>query len=714
MSRFVSVSIDDGDAKDTIPASESLAFLDIEHGENHERSSESFDALVTEFLRGYPLTGHALSDANAQYVAGRLLVLEAKGNAASSSETWPDGAGLRLAACLFVLFVQENLVHNRQHILGTDVQEIYVIMHQLINKIPIAYEAFVRAVEAVDSVGVATNLLHQQEVTNALFASEELSAFWASDARCALEAIDEADVLTEYGAAATMESANPAQVVMEPTPLPQAVPVGSELQLVPLPTALAARPRVRSLTGAMAFGGLLLGVGALVPTLLKGPNSSVDMVGIIGRDNCTTTGCLPETSLVPLIFISLSLLMLLARPSDRSRVTLRRLCIGVAIIPIAGGISSARRMVATYRSASGYWVGADFVEVLYRLQPVEATLLFLISILLLGHTVYVYCKHTSGARPRRTSGRLNEVPQMHAALSSMWRSVRLACLCTGISFFGFNALRVCIRVSRVDSFQGRGYYIDALVGVVLIVFSAAITPRQRLRLQLSRLSSATSLCCSCARLGQPSAKLPSPETGVINLAELSSSAATLRSLGSRRDPHPPMAAPLDPKALPAALPGGLHLQREIGRGSTAVVFAGAWPAAGQFAELRVAVKVLAAPAGMPPAVLDRLATEVRIAVSLHHEHVCATLGVASIADKDSAADKCPILVLELVEGGTLEQLLRLRSAANAPTTAASPGSSAAERVQVVVPVVGPAVARRDDVKDVLIALARRAIEQTRV
>ena len=65
----------------------------------------------------------------------------------------------------------------------------------------------------------------------------------------------------------------------------------------------------------------------------------------------------------------------------------------------------------------------------------------------------------------------------------------------------------------------------------------------------------------------------------------------------------------------------MRLERHLGSGSTAQVFAAIHPATGR----RVAAKVLRTGAIDK---LGRLAVEVHLAMSLHHEFVCATLGTA--------------------------------------------------------------------------------------
>ena len=56
---------------------------------------------------------------------------------------------------------------------------------------------------------------------------------------------------------------------------------------------------------------------------------------------------------------------------------------------------------------------------------------------------------------------------------------------------------------------------------------------------------------------------------------------------------------------------------------------------------------------------EEIAEEVLLAMSLNHEFVCRTLGTAVAVGVDGNSEMpCPALVMELVEGGTLEQLLR--------------------------------------------------------
>ena len=649
--------------------------------------SDTFGALVREYVLGYPFTAPGLPSAGIDYVAGRLLLFQTKGGNVSV-ESWPDGEALKFAACLFVLLVQENLVHGKQYVLGLSAQSIYSHMNLALRAACPARESFVQAVAAVDLIGTAASLLRHKEVVAALIECEELSEFCAGEARWALGTMDPSGELAAENASlvtSTDLSVQPEQVALHPVLLPR-------LRLSPLPIGRAARPRLRSLTGAMAIGGVFLAIGALLPVMLRGqPTNEDDPPGILGRENCSVTGCLPETSLVPLVFISLYLLMLLVRPSDRSLFIFRCLCASVAIVAIMAASAAALRVKATSSWYETHWRSEDPAWVLYRLQPLEAAILLVLSLLLLFHTVYVYLKFTWGASQRRESptGAAISVPKMDLGLVSIWRAVRLLSFCSGISFFSFNALRVVIRASRGDTFEGRGYFIDAIVGIILMAFSAAITPRLRLRLQLSQLPLHRMTCCTTP-LSRRSADLPTPAAGVINLSELrgacplnvaGASVSVTRPLATLDKPvaavpTPPMHSeepgsssstsrgsfegPVSPAEL--SLGFDLRLQGEIGRGSAGVVFAGTVSSTGR----PVAVKVLGSVVGVPPRVLHQVAAEVRTAMRLHHEHIVEMLGIGMIADEASAAYQSPVVVMELVEGGTLERMLDLRNIERRP------------------------------------------------
>ena len=78
----------------------------------------AFHALVEEYVAGYPVRGHMLSSEDVRFVAGKLLLRKSRVGAASQEQPQPETAAPKLAACLFVLFVQEHLMHSQPAILG--------------------------------------------------------------------------------------------------------------------------------------------------------------------------------------------------------------------------------------------------------------------------------------------------------------------------------------------------------------------------------------------------------------------------------------------------------------------------------------------------------------------------------------------------------------------------------------------------------------------
>ena len=86
-----------------------------------------------------------------------------------------------------------------------------------------------------------------------------------------------------------------------------------------------------------------------------------------------------------------------------------------------------------------------------------------------------------------------------------------------------------------------------------------------------------------------------------------------------------------------------RVDREIGRGGMAVVYAG-WH---EQLERRVALKVLAAHLAGDEHVRTRFLREARIASKLHHPNLVRTYDIAEL-------DGSPCIVMELLPGGTLE------------------------------------------------------------
>lgn len=88
---------------------------------------------------------------------------------------------------------------------------------------------------------------------------------------------------------------------------------------------------------------------------------------------------------------------------------------------------------------------------------------------------------------------------------------------------------------------------------------------------------------------------------------------------------------------------GYRVDRELGRGGMAIVYAGHQ----EQLDRPVALKVLAAHLAGDPEFRDRFLREARIASRLHHPHLVRTFDIAEL-------DGLPCIVMELLPGGTLE------------------------------------------------------------
>ena len=105
---------------------------------------------------------------------------------------------------------------------------------------------------------------------------------------------------------------------------------------------------------------------------------------------------------------------------------------------------------------------------------------------------------------------------------------------------------------------------------------------------------------------------------------------------------------------------GMVLEEHLGSGSTAQVFTARLATSDE----RVAVKILCAATSHQ---LSELTAEVQLAMSLHHVFICETLGTA-VASAASANQMFPALIMELVDGGTLEQLIRTGAGFSSPAS----------------------------------------------
>ena len=158
------------------------------------------EALLDEYVQRCPTHGSSLTMQDVRHVATRLLLLQKGDN--NAMQSWPPGAALRFAACLFILFVQENLVESRQLILGTPVEDIFAIIRSILlsENLRITPEMLICAVEDADRTGTALELVRQPDVTPNLWMCPSLAALWRSSAHGALQAVDEMAVVSDQEA----------------------------------------------------------------------------------------------------------------------------------------------------------------------------------------------------------------------------------------------------------------------------------------------------------------------------------------------------------------------------------------------------------------------------------------------------------------------------------------------------------------------------------
>ncbi|MBK8256139.1 MAG: protein kinase [Polyangiaceae bacterium] len=128
-------------------------------------------------------------------------------------------------------------------------------------------------------------------------------------------------------------------------------------------------------------------------------------------------------------------------------------------------------------------------------------------------------------------------------------------------------------------------------------------------------------------------------------------------------------SPAKPSLVPGALVAGKYrLQNLLGRGAAGVV----WSAVNVATSRKVALKLLIKP---EPRQCERLLREARAAGALHHPNVI------DIYDVTSLPDGSPVLVLELLQGQTLQEVIDAR-APLATQEAASIGRDVARALSV--------------------------------
>ena len=121
-------------------------------------------ALVDEYLRQHAPEATSLSAQSLRFCALRLLLLQAK----AQSKMGPRDA-LDLVACLYVLFVDERLLNERQYILGIDAGKIFSTMITLCEGAHLQPDDVRASIRSVDKRGNATWMATQPDFVRELF-----------------------------------------------------------------------------------------------------------------------------------------------------------------------------------------------------------------------------------------------------------------------------------------------------------------------------------------------------------------------------------------------------------------------------------------------------------------------------------------------------------------------------------------------------------------
>ena len=137
------------------------------HGYNYmhdTQNTDSFDELLDELITLHPLAGSGLSHNAVHFAAGRLMLLQNS----PDRQIEPQEAH-QLCACLFVLFVEEALVHGREEIFSFPVEFVHHQCFRLLPRLE-STEDLASAVSLVDKGGHASLLLMQPGVMQRLSA----------------------------------------------------------------------------------------------------------------------------------------------------------------------------------------------------------------------------------------------------------------------------------------------------------------------------------------------------------------------------------------------------------------------------------------------------------------------------------------------------------------------------------------------------------------
>ena len=378
-----------------------------------------------------------------------------------------------------------------------------------------------------------------------------------------------------------------------------------------------------------------------------------------------------------LVPIGFALGMLLIRPSDRSRALLLFSCslwtfiaVALAAVTAAGAIRLGRPSEAPER-----WSLAVI------------SLLCGYAVVVAPSVAWLHCRHGP------------VVKDMHLALLRLWRQCRLIFLFIGITEVVLGAYKLLVFATKdfQDPFR-YGHQYDVLVGLLFVTLSATLSPRTRLKLQLSR--SPARILDTLFASWLPQIALQSDYPDGVFVGHAGAGHNTSHSIGNSASDAGPLTASelkiwssrshafsehdltLRPPRIcldGAAADGDLELLRMIGKGSFGTVYAARLRGSGE----PFAIKLFTARQGrsgrhrLPD--LETLLNEFELAMSIEHTNICATRGTAVVRSLQSTGTdgygaahhsgdasqptpwplpgRHPALVMELVEGGNLDALV---------------------------------------------------------
>ena len=197
-------------------------------------SDTEISVLIEEYVTAHPLSGSGLSSPAKRYAAGRLMLLQTDRETALAQSATESS---RFAACLFVLIVQECLIHRRRRIFGVEAETVHSILLEHVKSVPPA--ALLQQLETLDLEGTAKRMANEPGCIEYLY--EAISEVLAT----VDEGEDEGEDDANSEASLTKRASNQALHEAADAPAPAAPPA-------PAP-AIPAFPRSRLMQNAGAF-----------------------------------------------------------------------------------------------------------------------------------------------------------------------------------------------------------------------------------------------------------------------------------------------------------------------------------------------------------------------------------------------------------------------------------------------------------------------------